>query len=370
MSRFGAGASSVRILPWPLGFRAGLAISNDAEYLTLDGLKTLDGLFSEVLGPGVFSTSAFLLNPNTANPGFSLYAPHGSITIQDGVGALLHSGLIDGVHALVDNDQGNADMARVRSVVAHLSSRVRLNWWTNHGGIANRQNIGHENLTAYQEGDLATSRFYSIAMAKSLGVRYFALDDNNHLKFRPQRSETFGQVNARDGSHLVVFHRYRGLRGMPAPTLESLHLQVTPRRVESLLRRGSGVVVYQHLGVASRRGREVSAVVSSEADIPRNALNTIRMLESAQRRGLWLARTSEFLEFMWARQHLELTTRGSTVLVNTNAPNSLRIDNIAVLVDDRLKSAEISAGITSNGVNYAAEFIRQDKRRYLTFVPQ
>lgn len=367
MSRFGVGARSVRVLRWPLGFRAGLAISNDAEYLTLDGLMTLDGLFSEVLGPGVFSTSAFLLNPNTGNPGFSLFAPHGSITIQDGMKALLHSGLIDGVHALVDNDQGNADMVRVRSAVAHLSSQVRLNWWSNHGGIENHQNIGHEKMSAYQEGDLVTSPFYSIAMAKSLGVRYFALDDNNHLKLWGQHSKTFGQVNARDGSHLVVFHRYRGLRGMPAPTLESLPMQVTPRLIESLLRRRLGVIVYQHLGIASRRGREVSAIVSSGADVPPKAADTLRMLADAKGRGLWLARTSEFLDFLWTRKKLKLTVRGSSLFVGSDDSDSLKLDNIALSVGTKLRRVEFDGGLMNWSSEYLADFVRLRGKVYVVF---
>ena len=66
--------STVQILKWPFGYRAGFSISNDAEYLTLNGWRSLESMFQTIFGnKGLFSTSIFLINPNDEDTAMSLF---------------------------------------------------------------------------------------------------------------------------------------------------------------------------------------------------------------------------------------------------------------------------------------------------------
>lgn len=367
--RLGKVIRKSRVRDWPIGYRAGLAISNDAEYLTPSGLTSINSVFAAILGEKKLSTSAFLVNFNPSNPGFALYGPSGPLNIQPILMGFLRDGLIDGIHALVDNDLGNASPTRIKEVVEDLSSKFKFNWWSNHGGTGNRQNIGHQNLANYQEGDLPSSEHYALNFARKLGVNFFALDDNNHVQFRIRRQPIFQKVVARDNSSIVTFQRFRGLKGSPAPTLQSLHEQITPKSVAALLRHRQALIVYQHLGIASRSGRAVHTIVDAESDFPDSAIRTLHMLARASKKGLWIARLSEFLEFVWARENLRVSDSGDTLRLYSLSKRPLSLDHVSVTAEPHHRNVEFVGQFGGNGKKYESDFTYYKKVRYLIFSP-
>ena len=323
---------SASVLQWPIGYRAGLAIANDAEYLTLDGLSALREFFKEEFkSDKIFSTSAFLLNPNVQNPGFSIFNNAKDFEISRLMRSLLDSGIIDGVHALVDADLGPVPNSEISPLVKKLGNKFKLRWWSNHGSSSNLQNIGHHNLRDYQEGDVETSNYYSLDFARSMGIRYFTLDDDNRLELSLKHNQMLRTRECRDGSSITSFQRYRGLPGLPAPTLESFSDQVNSKLLKKLIHRRGGLVVYQHMGITARQGRVVDRVLNTASDIPGSAVATFREIYSLQSDGLWFARASAFLEFINARSSIFAHAKGNQLVIGGRGDgNALNLSNVAV----------------------------------------
>ena len=326
--------STVQILKWPFGYRAGFSISNDAEYLTLNGWRSLESMFQTIFGnKGLFSTSIFLINPNDEDPAMSLFDVDG-LKSQDyeKISELIKvTGSIDGVHAIGNFDKNDYTCFPIKDIVEKAAENFEFNWWSNHGSENNRQNIGSLELQSYQEGDIAGSSYYSVSMAKLLGVRYFWLDNNLvSEKEVTSNSRILQDKEIRDSTLITTFNRFRGLSGKFAPTLESLGDQVSIDMLKKMMKKNSGVIVYQHLGISARVGRSVHSIVESQEDIPCPAIEFFATLQRLSQKGLWIAKTSVFLKYLEARQNISITSVGDCLTIISSSKNYISLDYISI----------------------------------------
>jgi hypothetical protein len=360
----------MKVLEWPFGYQAGFSISNDAEYLTLDGWRSLESMFQTIFGNNnLFSTSIFLINPNDEDPAMSLFDVDGSKSQDyEKISELINvSGNVDGVHAIGNFDKNDFSCFPIKDIVEKTAEDFEFSWWSNHGSENNRQNIGSTRLQSYQEGDIASSSYYSVDLAKMLGIDFFWLDDNlvskKELKKHAQILHT---REIRDSTVITTFNRFRGLRGTFAPTLESISDQVSISMLKNIIRRNSGVIVYQHLGISARAGRSVHSIVECEGDIPGSAIEFFSSLQKLRAKGLWIAKTSVFLKYLDARQSLTVTNNGDCLILRSSSSKDISLDHISILTKFEVREVEFQ-GPQQAKVNHPVfRCVRIGRREFVT----
>ena len=327
-------AIRTKILKWPLGTKAGFCISNDAEYLTLSGWASISSTFQNITGlRNALSTSIFIVNPNKKDPAMSLVNLNGTQNSDTGkILMQIRTGQIDGVHAL-----GNFDNDEFEPFVIECGLKLikdvnaELVWWSNHGGKNNRQNIGAEDLIMYQQGDIETSKYFSKKYADQVGTRFFWLDDSNISFKEIQKMQILNDRRLRNGEVITTFSRFRGLIGKPAPTLDSLNIQVSDGLLEHVIASKAGLVLYQHLGISKRIGLEIESIVENSDDIPELAIMAFERIGTLAKQGLWVANTSTFLDYLQARKHLVIEARAGVVTMKSGG-RKIYLRGISILI--------------------------------------
>lgn len=310
-----------KILKWPIGKRAGFCISNDAEYLTLTGWEAIEKTYSEILGiENSISTSIFLVNPNSIDPAMSIVEMDGKRNLDtDKILGHIKSGKIDGLHAIGNFDNSEYEnFGSLKAAELIKSMGLELKWWSNHGNENNKQNIGAVDLRNYQQGDIPGSKYYSLKTAQELGVDFYWLDDCISELGNTKVANLLKDRITRDSSKITTFFRYRGLEGMPAPTLESINIQVTKKVLEKILQTNSGLVIYQHLGISKRNGKNISSIVQGSDDIPDSAITTFKEIAGFCARGLWVTTTASFLKFIYAINNIAIKINGNSLHLESN----------------------------------------------------
>ncbi len=292
-------------------------------------------MFQTIFGrKGLFSTSIFLINPNDEDPAMSLFDVDGSKSQDyEKISELIKvTGSVDGVHAIGNFDKNDFACFPIKDIVEKTTDDFKFSWWSNHGSENNRQNIGSLELQSYQEGDIASSLYYSANLAKKLGIQYFWLD-NNLVSEKGIRADAriLQDKEIRDSTLITTFNRFRGLTGKFAPTLESVGDQVSMSMLKNIIRNESGVIVYQHLGISSRYGRSIHSIVESQADIPIPAIEFFSTLQRFSYKGLWIAKTSVFLRYLDARQNITVANNGDCLILSSNSTKYISLDYISIL---------------------------------------
>ncbi len=292
-------------------------------------------MFQAIFGrKGLFSTSIFLINPNDEDPAMSLFDVDGSKSQDyEKISELIKvTGSVDGVHAIGNFDKNDFACFPIKDIVEKTADNFKFSWWSNHGSENNRQNIGSLELQSYQEGDIASSVYYSASLAKKLGIQYFWLD-NNLVSEKGIKADAriLQDKEIRDSTLITTFNRFRGLIGKFAPTLESVGDQVSMNMLKNIIRKESGVIVYQHLGISSRYGRSINSIVESQADIPNPAIEFFSTLQRLSHKGLWIAKTSVFLKYLDARQNLTVTNDGDCLILISSSRKNISLDYISIL---------------------------------------
>jgi len=310
---------AVRPLPYP--FRGALAISNDAEYLQMDFFEALMRFLNTrgptPFGPGLglcVTSSAFFFSAQAYNlsyfDGMRADAPRSQQA--DRLDDYLRAGWIDTIHAYGDFD-GAGGCTRAHAVEAFRALEklgVRLEIFSNHGGVENEQNIGAD--AAYHRGDHAGHPAYHADLLAENGVRYVWTDSlvmpetrpvgwRGLLKRRrqPEPTELLATARLNDGREFVGFRRLRGT-GIYAPNLASLHAQVQRVAWPDLYAAWGATVVYQHLGVLQRSaGVCEAATVEAVQRRPEVYLAPFRRLQREHDAGrLWVGGCAELLRYL------------------------------------------------------------------------
>jgi hypothetical protein len=274
----------LRRLPHP--YRAAVAISNDAEFVTprafWDIHRFLNTTEATPLGDGLgiqVSDSVFMYS---ADPRRSFSYFEGT-SFQPSAHAgwlseLMRSGCADVLHAYGDFDGvGGCSREHAERALDELDRNgVSLRVWTNHGSIDNTQNLGGSRAS-YQRGDLPGAEEYHSDLLTGYGIRFVWTDWCSTMRFGQEVPVTLreraaamvgtralrgGRVLARerrllererlrDGSEAYLFRRYRG-QERPDPT--TLPAQLSEANLRQLLDEGGIAIVYQHLGCDRRSG--------------------------------------------------------------------------------------------------------------------
>ncbi len=124
-------------------------------------------------------------------------------------------------------------------------------------------------------------------------------------------NETLLPITAGDGTPILAFKRYRSPY---LPTASTFPIQVTARKLDRLEKQGGAVVVYQHFGITSLRGRAKSKAPGAKG---RSAPPVLDLHEAAcwrdiaerRRDGrLFVATTTRLLDWLWLRDRVVIET--------------------------------------------------------------
>lgn len=332
----------VRALPYP--YMAGVAISNDAEFMSpefFEGLMAfLNGTGPTPLGLGLgleVTSSAFFYSAHPYSFSYFKGATEGSSRTQFATRMedYLRAGWIDTLHSYGDFDGlGGFVRAHAEQTFDALGRMgVVLPIFTNHGDRANIQNIGGD--ADYHQGDIPATASYHADLLAEHGVRYIWTDTaiigespiprSGWRRFVPRRTSSparpfMADWRLRDGHTMKRFMRFRGTGGN-APNLSSLAYQLDRLNLPELYRRYGIAVVYQHLGVQYRSGGKcVAATLAAMAERPEVYLAPWYRLAQEVREGrLWLAGLARLLRYsdMISDLSVEMAGRGRISLSAT-----------------------------------------------------
>ena len=333
LPRLGEPKISLRRYPYP--FRAALALSNDAEFLTprafWDLHRFLNTTDSTPLGPGLglqIGDSAFMYS----------VAPERSFSYFDGTGdrlsrhagwmrELMQEGVLDVLHAYGDFDGvGGFTRAHAERALGELErNQIRLQVWTNHGTVENTQNLGTDRAY-YQRGDLPSADEYHADLTLAYGLRFCWLDFNATNVFgntagpiRQSRLRSFRNAGQdeheplltadamRDGGSVYLFQRYRG---PDRPDPSSLASQLSAANLDSLCGQEAVAIVYQHLGCDRSSGQCVPA---TPPYLSPAAVDALRGVAERQQDGdIFVCGLAGLLRYLVVRDGLRWTTQSGS----------------------------------------------------------
>ncbi len=310
----------VRALPYP--YRAGIAISNDAEFMSAEFFEGLMA-FLNSSGPSPLGIG---LGLEVTSSAFFYSAHPYSVSYFDGaevdsrptpfatrMADYLRAGWIDTLHAYGDFDcvggfvRPHAE--RTFDTLSRLCTVIPV--FTNHGDSANCQNIGGD--AAYHKGDVPSEACYHTDLLAAHGTRYIWTDTavvgetqqqrSGWRRFLPQGASTpappfMANWQLQDGRTMQRFVRFRGT-GANAPNLSSLAYQIERLDLPGLYRQNGIAVVYQHLGVLHRSGGKCTAA-TFEAMLERPEIYLAPWYRLAREVGegrLWLPGLARLLKY-------------------------------------------------------------------------
>lgn len=120
-------------------------------------------------------------------------------------------------------------------------------------------------------------------------------------------NETLLPITAKDGTPILAFKRYRSPY---LPTASTFPIQVTAAKLDLLEKQGGAIVVYQHFGITSLRGRAKSNAPGAKGRsappvLDDHAAACWRDIAERRRAGrLFVATTSRLLDWLWFRDRV------------------------------------------------------------------
>lgn len=312
----------ITLQKFPYPYKAALAISNDCEFMSWEAKLELYRFLGSDKGLGLeISNSLFFFVTNSVcHSSFSYFKGTSDIPCEytPTLHEMIQVGYIDTIHAYGDFDKGGFQRSFAERVLAECE-RYGLTFkvWSNHGSDKNFQNMGHQKLTNYQHGDEPDHPCYHLDLLRGCGVRYFWVDDGFIVKPGVDTPILY-QEQARDGSSLTLFRRYRGLIGKPAPNAGSLPEQILIDDINTLIAHEQACIYYQHLGVWRKTPEGYF-----EANVPpffsQAGLQVLEYLAQVYHEGTCLVATvSRLLRYLEVRDSLSFSaSKRKIVLTST-----------------------------------------------------
>lgn len=373
------GEADVMVRPYPYPYVAALALSNDVDSMNRAAFEDWHGFVSGTgptsygQGLGLEVADSFWIWSGTRNDALSIYRcyPDDEDWIESPnlprIVELAKAGWLDTLHSLgnwrpTTDPAGPGDRQEASRGLAALDRLgVKPKVFVNHGGSPS--NVGSIWAT-YQKSDDPEHPMYCLDLLRKAGFSYYWIDQctsmgkfGDHLLYETERqlrsrianypwsdwlrrsgkrldedppdfpagqgqlrrllvemfNETIVPVDARDGSRILAFKRYRGPF---LPTASTFPIQVTSGRLDTLERQRGVVIVYQHFGVQSLRGRAKSKVPSAKSRSAPPVLDVHevacwRDLAERWRAGrLFIATTARLLDWLWLRDRLQIQLTG------------------------------------------------------------
>jgi hypothetical protein len=323
-------ATLPRLRRFPYPFRAMLAISGNAERMTLERFRLVHGFLNTraetPVGPGVgldIADSMWVFG--RAAPELALRYGLQAGGDQDAPGAkeLAHyarSGWIDTLGSYgnftVDGPPAFERRHAVAAIDALRGRELSLPVWVNYGPRSNVQNFGTRPFTT---GDVPGAPEFHTDLLLEYGVRY-AWNQSQGGIFGVE--DPLVPMRLRDGRRIWGFRRYTTEIGPDAEEIAASHrirlgrnerdaatcvlwwpellpYQLSEPKLERLLERGHYAIIAQHLGELRDGEHFAPATV--------DAFRRLRALQDAGR--LLVARVSRLLDYHRAAAHLEFQVR-------------------------------------------------------------
>jgi hypothetical protein len=310
-------------MSFPHPYRAAVAISNDCEFMSWPDYLAIYRQLNrpEELGLEVGTSLFFFVTNALCHSSFGYFQDLAGTPAPEAplIREMVHAGYIDTIHAYGDFDDGGFTRARAQ-LVADECERYELHFpfWTNHGSDKNVQNLGHEALSVYQQGDDPGSPYYHLDFLRGMGTAFYWVDDGYQQSVAEGTPLLYEQT-ARDGSSLQLVRRYRGLVGKPAPTAGSLAEQITIEDLDRLVERGDACVYYQHLGAWARTG-PTEFVANHPPYFDAAGLDVLQHLADLYHRGDCLVTTpARLLRYLSIRDAVELDPSPDGIVVRSRA---------------------------------------------------
>lgn len=349
-----------RVRPMPYPYKAGLAFSNDTDFLRLDSMLALHRYLATPVadgGAGVeCSDSFFFYEQASPWPNFSYFQgatfteqPHAPLLRE-----LIRTGYLDTTHALGYFDAGSFSRRHAETALETLQRHgLELKAWTNHGGHGNIQNIGGAEYAYHHKGDLPESGYYHMDLVAAMGIHYFALCSSYTSRFclspraRPttraqrapgtfrwawpwrrvrhgyqqknpswnDREEILYSLRAQDGAALQCFLRYSSHlpggdfpeeeeigwtpdRRRPGPNLGRLALQVNEEKLDALAACGGAAILYQHFSTNKHVPRRTH-ITPELAFQPENDAVFHLLAKRMEKGELWVAALGILLDYLY-----------------------------------------------------------------------
>jgi hypothetical protein len=340
---------TITLCKYPYPYKSVIALSNDCEFLSADATFKLLKLLSD---PNTYNleitSSMFWYTTNSlCHSSLSYFdgllnkpSEHASLILD-----LCRSGWIDTNHSYGDFDFGGFTRDLVFPVIDIIKKEnIFLPIYTNHGTDRNIQNIGMAGINSYQMGDNPESSAYHLDLTKELGAQYFWHDSFFSDTFNFDGSP-FIQFKVKDQSNLIGFKRFRGLEGLPAPTMESFDQQVTFDLLDSLVEKEAHTVIYQHLGVSKRiTSPEKKYVALKKPFLSQSSHHIFRHMSDLQSQNKCLTMaTSRYLKYMRMIENVKLSYSNNFIYVSVDYYDSDTsiFDGLSFLVPDHIPVTKI-----------------------------
>lgn len=320
-----------KVRPIPFPYKAAIAISNDAEFMSAEFFEALmtflNGKGKTPFGVGLglpVSSSVFFYSAHPYNfsyfDGANVDAKRS--IFSDRIDHYLKTGLIDTLHAYGDFDTvgGFRREHAERTFAALEEIGVRIPIFTNHGDIANIQNIGGDAF--YHRGDVSLDLAYHTDLLDRHGTRFIWTDSavygdapparQGWRKYFPRRTVSqkvplLSSVKLRDGNTFLRFQRFRGT-GSNAPNFSSFGRQISLINLPKMYENFGVKVIYQHLGVMHRsNGRCTVATVDEVNARPEVFIAPWRIIARECGEGrLWVTGLSDLLRYQEMLSSIEM----------------------------------------------------------------
>jgi lipopolysaccharide transport system ATP-binding protein len=327
-----AAAPNVAAFPYP--FVSAFAVSTDAEFLGFDDFLALNRLLNGPDGLGLpLSNSVFFHVTHALCHGSFGYFEPAAADRRAILREAIRAGYVDTLHAYGDFDKGGFERRHAEAVAEECARHgLNLPVWTNHGSSENAQNLGHRRLEGYQRGDDPSSQAYHLDLLRMIGMRYAWVDDG--LTRLGSDEPVLYREEARDGSTLVLFRRFRGLEGKPAPNAGSLAEQLRVADVDEVVAAGKATILYQHFGV--RRKLESGGFEENHPPFFDEAgMQVLQRLSDQQRAGRCHVTTvSRLLGYLEARDSLTVSVAGSVLRLATSRAHLRPADLAGITVQN------------------------------------
>lgn len=326
------------LLKHPHPYKSMLAVSSDADFMTLDQFskvhtfvgnstpvgggaldiadsffifsareqKAIDSRFAglENTGPqlkGLLGATAMRrrlpsdISPNNLLTWFSGLSrnKHQDTAIIE----FIRRGWIDSLHTYGDFSSASGRYRFVRNIAKRGAAVLRkinkdgnkIEIWIDHGNSSNVQNFGKQKK--YMEGDNPKSDAYHTDITIKAGVK-FVWSAGQYDRFGSE--ELLSPVRLRDNSVVWGFPRYS-----PNWLFDLLDRQLSHENLQELTETGNRVIVANHFAASSSE-------TGSAVGIPASAARALKLLGEFQaRHDILVARTSRLLKFELACRFLD-----------------------------------------------------------------
>ncbi len=321
-------AASVALRPFPHPYRAAMAICSDIDCCTTQTFLDVHRFLNRQLGLPVADS---FFGVGQVEGQMAYFEADGRTPSADAplIRQAIKDRLIDSLHSWGDFNNAPPEPEFLRLLARELTAEMghhelRVKIWINHGDPNNRQNF-KARLQADYRGDDPTSPYYTAALARLMGVKFFWHSELVHvplsgrLRYYSPRAwprlganllkneikalmgkaemarpsvemvELCHRVIMGDGRAMIAFNRFnihpKGVWGLP--TRHTIHYNLNVNLMAELINQGGYLILYTHFGLPMERGNHLFPPRD------RRALEALAKVYHAGR--IWVAPTLDLL---------------------------------------------------------------------------